>query len=136
MEKPSAPKFRFLNARVLAFVVGSAGLLLLLFGLSLFSGQAVNAQAPVAGTGPVQVVASYHNDVSPPLTEVPAWSTADVRRGAERDANANPKIPYRHRDGYDPVVQNWHVSEHGFTAPNIPIPIRNFDGSRLPRRGL
>ena len=54
---------------------------------------------------------------------------------ATRDANENPKIPYRHRDSYDPVVQNWHASQHGFTAPNIPSPIRNFDGVGYPGVG-
>ena len=39
------------------------------------------------------------------------------------------------KDGYDPVVQNWHVSEHGFTAPNIPLPIRTFDGVGYPGVG-
>ena len=66
---------------------------------------------------------------------MPAWSDVDVRRGGDRDANENPKIPYRHIDGYDPVVQNWHVSQHGFTAPNIPAPIRNFDGIGYPGVG-
>jgi hypothetical protein len=43
----------------------------------------------------VQVVASYHNDVSPPLREIPAWNESDLRRGTDREANENPKVQYR-----------------------------------------
>jgi hypothetical protein len=57
-----------------------------------------------------------------------AWSESDLRRGADRDANENPKVPYRHVDSSDPVVQNAHVSAVGFS--NIPLPIRTFD--RIP----
>ncbi len=40
--------------------------------------------------------------------------SGDGRRGGDRDANENPKIPYRHVDSVDPVVQNSHVSAFGF----------------------
>ncbi len=83
----------------------------------------------------ILVGASYHNDISPPVRELPAWSDVDVRRGAEREANENPKIPYRHHDTSDPIVQGWHVSPLGFVAPNIPLPIRNFDGVGYPGVG-
>ena len=87
------------------------------------------------GLGSVQVGASYHNDVSLPLRDMPAWSESDLRRGGERDANENPKIPYRHIDSYDPVVQNCACLGLDFMAPNIPAPILNFDGVGYPGVG-
>jgi hypothetical protein len=107
-----------------------------LLGINALLGHAAMAQGAVqAGPRALQVVASYHNDVSPPLRDLPSWSDLDVRRGRDRDANENPKIPYRHRDSSDPVVQNWHVWQHGFTAPSIPSPIRTFDGVGYPGVG-
>ena len=64
----------------------------------------------IPGGSSVWVGASYHNDVSPPLRDMPAWSESDLRRGSEREVNENPKIPYRHIDSVDPVVQNWDAS--------------------------
>ena len=69
------------------------------------------------------------------MRDMAPWSDVDVRRGGDRDANENPKIPYRHKDSSDPVVQNWHVSQHGFTSPNLPLPIRTFDGVGYPGVG-
>ena len=126
MKKSVVLRSAFSARRVLALFLCSASLFLGLLGLNALLGTTVVAQ----GTGQassIQVGASYHNDVSRPLRDVPAWSDDDFRRAEEREANENPKIPYRHRDSSDPVVQNWHVSEHGFTAPNIPTPIRTFD---------
>ncbi|HEV2697000.1 MAG TPA: hypothetical protein VGU90_03340, partial [Terriglobales bacterium] len=88
-----------------------------------------------SSAGSVQVGASYHNDVSLPLRDMPAWNEADLRRGGDRDANENPKIPYRHVDSFDPVVQNVHVSGFGVLGPNIPSPIRTFDGIPFPGVG-
>src|SRR5262249_2770049 len=81
----------------------------------------------------VWVGASYHNDVSPPLRDMPGLSESDLRRGGEREANENPKVPYRHINSLDPVVQNSHFSAFGF--PNIPLPIRTFDGIPFPGVG-
>ena len=81
---------------------------------------------PKGHSGPngnfVQVVASYHNDISPPLREMPAWNESDLRRGTDREANENPKVPYRHVNSFDPVVQNWDASAFGGKGPNIPVP--------------
>ncbi len=93
------------------------------------------AAADQADTGSVTVVASYHNDTSPPLREMQPWTDYDLRREGERDANENPKIPYRHRDGFDPVVQSWHAWSIGSSGPNIPTPIRTFDGVAYPGVG-
>jgi hypothetical protein len=70
--------------------------------------------------------------IYPTLRDMPAWTESDLRRGGERDANENPRIPYRHRDGNDPVVQNWHVN---FNALTIQPPIRNFNGISYPGVG-
>src|SRR5205807_8724661 len=83
----------------------------------------------------VLVSSPYHNDVSPPLREMPAWNESDLRRGGEREANENPKVPYRHVDSFDPVVQNSHVTGFGFPGVNIPVPIRTFDGIPFPGVG-
>jgi hypothetical protein len=45
----------------------------------------------------------------PALRDMPAWTEYDLRRGGEREANENPKVPYRHIDTFDPVVQNTHA---------------------------
>jgi hypothetical protein len=83
----------------------------------------------------VWVGASYHNDVSPPLREMPAWSDYDLRRGGDREANENPKVPYRHIDSFDPVVQDWDASVFAGKGPRIPVPIRTFDGIPFPGVG-
>jgi hypothetical protein len=112
------------------------GFFLALLGISGPLGTKSLAQgAGNAGTDSVQVGASYHNDVSPPLREMPAWSESELRRGGEREANENPRVPYRHVDSFDPVVQNSHVSGFGFPGVNIPTPIRTFDGIPFPGVG-
>jgi hypothetical protein len=136
MKKLTTWESAFSVPRVLACLLCSLSLFLALLGISVLLGTTPLAQgAGQAGPGSIQVGASYHNDVSLPMRDMPAWSDVDVRRGGERDANENPKIPYRHKDSFDPVVQNWHVSQHGFTAPNIPLPIRTFDGVGYPGVG-
>jgi hypothetical protein len=44
-------------------------------------------------------------------------------------------VPYRHIDSFDPVVQNWDASVFGGKGPNIPVPIRTFDGIPFPGVG-
>jgi hypothetical protein len=48
------------------------------------------------------------------------------------EANENPKVPYRHIDSFDPVVQNWDASVFAGKGPYIPVPIRTFDGIPFP----
>ena len=66
---------------------------------------------------------------------MPASSEYDFRRGGDREANENPKVPYRHIDSSDPVVQNWDASVFAGKGPNIPVPIRTFDGIPFPGVG-
>src|SRR5690242_798891 len=76
----------------------------------------------------VQVTASYHNDVSPPLRELAALDVPQLRQ--EREAAENPKIPNSHVDSPDPVIQKTSLLH--FFAPSIPAPILNFDGIPFP----
>src|SRR5947209_14719383 len=110
MKKATLRKAAFSLSRLLACVLC---LLSIVLAVVAFSGpldtKSLAQGAGSASAGPVQVCAYYHNDVSPPLRDMPAWSEGDGRRGAERDANENPKVPYRHVDSFDPVIQNSHV---------------------------
>jgi hypothetical protein len=136
MKKTTPRKSAFSLSRLFACLLCLLGFFLALLGISGPFGTKSLAQGPGnAGTNSVQVGASYHNDVSLPLREMPAWSESDLRRGGERDANENPKVPYRHIDNFDPVVQNAHVTALGFPGVTIPLPIRTFDGIPFPGVG-
>src|SRR5437773_11743651 len=129
MKKVSARKSAFVLSRLLACGLCLVSLFLALLAIIGSFGTKSLAQGAGNTSGSsVWVGASYHNDVSPPLREMPASSEYDFRRGGEREANENPKIPYRHIDSVDPVVQNWDASVFAGTGPNIPVPIRTFDG--------
>src|SRR5213594_2306680 len=136
MKKTTPRNSAFSLSRLLACLLCLLSLLLALLGISgPFGAKSLAQGAGNAGANSVQVGASYHNDVSPPLREMPAWSESDLRRGGEREANENPKVPYRHIDSFDPVVQNSHVAGFGFPGVNIPVPIRTFDGIPFPGVG-
>jgi hypothetical protein len=136
MRKTTPRKSAFSLSRLLACLLCLLSLLLALLAISGPFGTKSLAQGPgPAGADSVQVGVSYHNDVSLPLREMPAWSQSDLRRGGERDANENPKVPYRHVDTFDPVVQNANVAGLGFPGVNIPVPIRTFDGIPFPGVG-
>jgi len=125
MKKTTPRNSAFSLSRLLACLLCLLSLLLALLGISgPFGTKSLAQGAGNAVANSVQVGASYHNDVSPPLREMPAWSESDLRRGAEQEANENPKVPYRHVDSFDPVVQNSHVTGFGFPGVNIPVPIR------------
>jgi hypothetical protein len=97
-------------------------ILLALVGLGLFSGGSLSAQAPNANqqsSGPT-LGASYKNDISPPVRNMPPWKASDLK--AQHEANENPKVPYRHHDTPDPVIQKSHVSALDLLAPNLPAP--------------
>jgi hypothetical protein len=104
-------------------------------GLGLSSGGSLSAQAPNANqqSSGLTVGASYKNDISPPLRSMPRWKASDLK--AEHEANENPKVPYRHHDTPDPVIQKSHVSTLNLLAPNVPAPIRNFNGIPFPGVG-
>lgn len=99
----------------------------------LSSGRAF-AQAPDAQANSVAVGKSYRNDVSPPLRSMPPWSATDAK--SEHEANENPKIPNRHQDAADPVIQSMHTSSAlAIAAPSVAATLSNFDGIPFPGVG-
>ncbi|MDQ6765315.1 MAG: hypothetical protein M3Z22_04335, partial [Verrucomicrobiota bacterium] len=138
MYKPSFSTSAFINPRLLAtFLLCSCSVLLALLAFGVFSGGAAIAQSVKDDhdTSGLQVGASYHNDVSKPVRDMVPFTGADSRRGREREANENPRLPYRHVDGADPVIQSSHTTTLGFLAPSVPLPIRTFDGVGFPGVG-
>src|SRR6185369_795215 len=78
--------------------------------------------------GEITVVASYHNDTSKPLRDMkpmPVFSKG-------QHENENPKIPHKHKDEFDPVVQDSFGALKSFMAVNMPAPILNFNGIQFP----
>ena len=108
-------------------ISGSSARFLGFCGFTMFSGTSALAFNPHR----VQVIPSYHNDVSPPLRKMPAWDITNHRQ--EREAPENPKIPNSHVDSPDPVVDNGSILR--FLAPSIPAPILSFDGIPFPGIG-
>ena len=136
MKTKSPSESAFFNPRILlSFVLCSIAILLALVGLGLSSAGSLSAQAPNANqqSSGATVGASYKNDISPPLRSMPRWKASDLK--AEHEANENPKVPYRHHDTPDPVIQKSHVSTLNLLAPNVPSPIRNFNGIPFPGVG-
>src|ERR1700736_3621713 len=121
---------------LLSFLLGTAALLLAFVAPGFFSGNSLTAQAPTGQQNSVATGRSYHNDMSPPLLTLPPWSAADGK--SEHEANENPKIPYRHADGADPVIQRMHTSSAlatNMAAPSIAATLLNFDGIPFPGVG-
>src|SRR5947208_488886 len=130
MKKSSKSRSAFFNPRVLfSFFLCSVGVFLAL--ISFFLGSSVSAQGPSAQANSVMFAASYKNDVSRPLRDLPPCTEAD--RKAEHEANENPKVPYRHHDEADRVIQGHNFL--GFLNPNVPGPLTNFDGIPYPGVG-
>src|SRR4029450_3942932 len=103
MKKVTPRKSAFSLSRLLACLLCLISVCLVLLGISGPLGTKSLAQGAGNTNGSsVVVVASYHNDVSPPLREMPAWNESDLRRGTDREANENPKVPYRHINSFDP----------------------------------
>ncbi len=82
-----------------------------------------------ARPGSIQVGASYHNDVSPPLRDL-AGLPFDLRQ--EGEGPINPRLPNFHKDSPDPVIQRSVLHQ---LAPSIPALILNFDGIPYPGVG-
>src|SRR5215211_392423 len=136
MKKLMPKKSAFSLLRLLAYLLCLISVFLALFAISGSFGTKSLAQGSGnTSSSSVWVGASYQNDVSPPLREMAVSSEADLSRGRDREANENPKVPYRHVDSFDPVVQNWDASVFGGKGPNIPVPIRTFDGIPFPGVG-
>jgi hypothetical protein len=92
MKKTTLQKSAFSLSRLLACLLCLLGLILALLAISGPFGTKSLAQAPGNTNGSsVWVGASYHNDVSPPLRDMPASSESDLRRGRDREANENRK---------------------------------------------
>src|SRR5215831_16343655 len=113
----------------------NASLSLLLFliaaGIFAFSFQsnisaAGEPQQPSENSG-VQFGQSYHNDVSPPLTELAETYRVKSRTPGveELEAPLNPLLPSLHIDAFDPVMDRGR----GPDVPEaMPTPVLNFDG--------
>ncbi len=138
MKRKTTAQSAFFNLHVLlGLVLCLAGVSLALLAFGVFSGAPALAQgSKLDPQRNVQVGSSYHNDVSRPMRDLPVSTNADVRQEGEHEANENPKVPYRHRDGSDPVIQSRHAtSALQLLAPNIPAAILNFDGIPFPGVG-
>jgi hypothetical protein len=133
MKKPSQSHSAFVHPRLLlSFLLCSSGILLALVASGLFSSNSVSAQAPNPQANGLIAGASYRNDVSPPLRDMPP--VAAVK--AEHEANENPKVPNHHRDSTDPVIQSIHASSAlSQVASNIAATLINFDGIPFPGVG-
>jgi hypothetical protein len=83
------------------------------------------------GSGSVIVGASYRNDRSAPLRDIPAVPYGS-RSESEREGNANPKIPSHHRDSPDGARENPEVAALALQSPAMPSPILSFDGIPFP----
>lgn len=77
----------------------------------------------------VQVGGSYHNDTSKPLREM---KQLPYTGKPQREANKNPKLPNKHKDTNDPVVQ---TGETMAPSANMPGTQNNFDGVPFPGVG-
>ena len=82
--------------------------------------------------GEVTVTASYQNDTSKPLRDM---KPQPVYSKTQREANKNPKIPNKHIDSPDPVVQKQFDELTNLVTPNMPSPILNFNGIPFPGVG-
>jgi hypothetical protein len=130
MKLNSTSQSAFFNPRVIiAFLFCTVGVLLALLGFGVSSGTPALA-AGQQHSGPVATVGySYHHDLSPALRDLPQ-GFADVKQ--RHEGPENPKIPNRHKDMPDTVVQDSHASWLAKLAPSIPAPILNFDGIAFP----
>ena len=134
MKKPSCSQSAFIDRRaLLGFLLCLSGMILAGLAFGIFSGSQVTAQGPTAQQNGLAIGKSYHNDVSPPLSSMPPWSASDAK--LEHEANENPKVPHRHLDGFDPVIQSSHAPLTAAITPSIASVIRNFDGVPFPGVG-
>ena len=97
----------FFNLRVLmGLVVVFAGVLLALLGMGTFSNASAQANLdPNAqqGVSQMKVIRAVHSDLSPPLRDQPVvWPQA----GEKREPHVHLRIPIRHHDRPDPVIQS------------------------------
>src|SRR3979409_2683449 len=98
------------------------------FGAGRDVSAAVNVGAGQNQQGQVTVGSSDRNDTSIPLRDM---KQLPVAQREEHEANENPKLPNRHIDSADPVVQGANTSRI-FAGLNMPSPLLNFDGVPFP----
>src|SRR3979409_2629804 len=98
------------------------------FGAGRDVSAAVNVGAGQNQQGQVTVGSSDRNDTSIPLRDM---KQLPVAQREEHEANENPKLPNRHIDSADPVVQGANTSRI-FAGINMPSPLLNFDGVPFP----
>ncbi|MDQ6860551.1 MAG: hypothetical protein M3032_05265 [Verrucomicrobiota bacterium] len=144
MKKNSFARSAFFHPRTLvALLLCMGGAFFALIAFGMFSGSTVVAQSSDSSRSeqPIQVVQSYKNDVSPPMRDVPEIS-ARASWKEEHEANENPKVPHRHQDMADPVIQNQQFKAAGTSssvlnalAPSITTPLTSFDGIVFPGVG-
>jgi hypothetical protein len=128
MKKKSGSRSAFFNLRALfGFVLTAVGVFLALVGLSVYSSSSAQAQSSNKSPGRPIVVPSYHNDVSQPLRDMPAWPEQALQ---EHEAAENPLIVLQHKDMPDLKVDKGTLL--GQLAPSIPSPILNFAGIQFP----
>ena len=117
----------FFNLRVLiGLLVVLAGVLLALLGFGTFSNASAQANLDpnAQGVGQMKVIPAAHSDLSPPLRDQPVvWPQA----GEKREPHVHPRIPIRHHDRPDPVIQS-NFSQQLMTTLAIPVPIRQWAG--------
>src|SRR4051794_7889574 len=86
MKKRTSKNSALSFSRLLACLLCLLGFLLALLGITDSLATKSLAQGTSnSSAASVQVGASYHNDVSPPLRDMPASTEADLRRGGDRD---------------------------------------------------
>src|SRR6266566_2641238 len=103
MKRKSAAESAFFSPRfVVGFVLCLIGTILALLVFGLLSGGSASAQGPNQNqaSSDIEVGASYRNDVSPPMRDVPPWAAAGLK--PQHEANENPKVPYPIRTALTP----------------------------------
>ncbi|MEP6809940.1 MAG: hypothetical protein ABI992_06835, partial [Chthoniobacterales bacterium] len=140
MKKRSSRSITFRRI-VVGTSLGLGALALATYAFGLFGSRSLVAQEPtpeLLSKGATFGV-SYKNDISPIMRNLPPEHVVgDSKEG--REAAENPKIPFRHQDAPDPVVQNHIGGTSGLNAfapnaPNVPATILNFDGIPFPGVG-
>jgi hypothetical protein len=104
MKKKFTSKSAFFNPGVLIGLgLCLIAVVLALLGFGFYPSQSAVAQppAPRAQKSNIIVVHSIHNDVSPPLRDMPIGRSPEAKSEPHEE---NPNMPHRHRDGADHQV--------------------------------
>src|SRR5437867_8269292 len=90
--------------------------------------RSANALQSLGQGSDVIVGRSIHNDTSKPLRDM---KQLPIERKPEREANENPKVPNKHKDEPDEVVQRFSFLS-SVSSINMPTALLNFDGIPFP----